>query len=121
MKRLLLLLLLATPASASEFLTHPNQMLTPGVTRDISLRTICRTKWGADERGVTKAMKDNVAEKYMFDVATCPFTKIRGKRVRRYEIDHLIPRSIGGADEEANLWPQCYEPPMADKSQQADG
>lgn len=25
-----------------------------------------------------------------------------------YEFDHLIPRSLGGADVEANLWPQLW-------------
>jgi len=27
---------------------------------------------------------------------------------RRCEIDHLIPRSLGGADVPANLWPQPF-------------
>jgi hypothetical protein len=29
----------------------------------------------------------------------------------RYEIDHLIPLELGGADVVANLWPQSYETP----------
>jgi len=66
-------------------------------------------------------MKQSVINAYHFSVATCPFTVIKGKRVRRAEIDHLIPRSIGGADDPRNLWPQCYEPPNKDKSKQADG
>jgi 5-methylcytosine-specific restriction endonuclease McrA len=43
------------------------------------------------------------------------------KRVHRLEIDHLIPRSIGGADDVRNFWPQCYEPVNKDKSKQLDG
>jgi hypothetical protein len=27
---------------------------------------------------------------------------------RRCEIDHLVPRSIGGADDVRNLWPEPY-------------
>jgi hypothetical protein len=47
-------------------------------------------------------MKQNFIDAYEFDVKQCPFTTLKGKRVRRLEIDHLIPRSIGGADDEKN-------------------
>jgi 5-methylcytosine-specific restriction endonuclease McrA len=66
-------------------------------------------------------MKQHVIDAYNFDVKTCPLTSLKGKRVRRLEIDHLIPRSIGGADDEQNLWPQCYEQVKPDKSQQENG
>jgi hypothetical protein len=33
----------------------------------------------------------------------------------------MRPRSLGGADDEANLWPECYEVVKSSKSQQADG
>ena len=52
---------------------------------------------------------------------TCPHTVRKGKAMRRGEIDHLIRRSLGGADDVRNLWPQCYEPVRSNKSQQADG
>ncbi|PIT01989.1 hypothetical protein TSA1_15365 [Bradyrhizobium nitroreducens] len=113
--------MLASPVLAEEYITHPRWDLTPGVVRDISVTQICRTKWGEDARGVTAAMKQNVIDAYRFDVNQCPLTTFRGKRVRRLEIDHLIPRSIGGADEEANLWPQCYEQVRPDKNEQENG
>jgi 5-methylcytosine-specific restriction endonuclease McrA len=116
-----LLILFASPALSEEFITHPRWDLTPGVTRELSVRQICRTKWGQDTRAVTAAMKRNVIDAYDFDVKKCPLTSLKGKRVRRLEIDHLVPRSIGGADDERNLWPQCYEKVKADKSQQEDG
>lgn len=30
---------------------------------------------------------------------------------RRFEIDHLISRELGGTDTIKNLWPQCYGGP----------
>lgn len=111
----------ASPVVAEEYITHPRWDLTPGVIRDLSVKQICRTKWGEDARGVTAAMKQNVIDAYRFDVNQCPLTTFRGKRVRRLEIDHLIPRSIGGADDEKNLWPQCYEQVRPDKDEQENG
>ncbi|MGT2501253.1 HNH endonuclease [Bradyrhizobium guangxiense] len=116
-----LLSFVASPVLAEEYITHPRWDLTPGVVRDLSVRQICRTKWGEDARGVTPAMKRNVIDAYRFDVNQCPLTTFRGKRVRRLEIDHLIPRSIGGADDERNLWPQCYEQVRPDKDEQENG
>jgi 5-methylcytosine-specific restriction endonuclease McrA len=118
---LCLLVLFTTPAFSEEYPTHPRFYLTPGLTRDLTVTKICRTKWGQDARAVTAAMKQHVIDAYNFDVKTCPLTSLKGKRVRRLEIDHLIPRSIGGADDEQNLWPQCYEQVKPDKSQQENG
>lgn len=60
--------------------------------------TICATKWGRDARHVTEAMKRQVYEDYGV------------KKVERVccEVDHLIPRDLGGADDIANLWPQPW-------------
>ena len=33
---------------------------------------------------------------------------IRDQHGRKCEIDHLVPRSLGGADVPANLWPQPF-------------
>lgn len=116
-----LLVLCISPALSEEYITHPRFDLTPGLTRELTAKQICRTKWGQDARAVTAAMKQNVIDAYDFDVKKCPLTSLKGKRVRRLEIDHLIPRSIGGADDERNLWPQCYEQVKADKSKQENG
>jgi hypothetical protein len=66
-------------------------------------------------------MKRTVMAEYHFSRSVCPFTTYKGKHVRRVEIDHLIPRSLGGADDTRNLWPECYEQVETDKIQQADG
>lgn len=86
----------------------PDLGKTPGVSRaGLSKATICATTWGKDARHVTQAMKDQVFALYGFsgyDDARCePDT--HGKTC---EIDHLISRELGGADEVENLWPESY-------------
>lgn len=109
-------------ASATGWPKQPDSATTPGKVRtDLSLHKICTTKWGLDERSVTSAMKASVRETYHFKDSSCPITPYKGKQVRRAEIDHLVPRSLGGADDVANLWPECYEPIKAQKSAQLDG
>ncbi len=88
---LILLLLLAGPI-------RPNPVHTPGVVRDLTQQTICTTRWGVDRRMVTQAMKRQVFKNYGIPWADHGL----------YEVDHLIPRSLGGADAVANLWPQAW-------------
>jgi len=112
---------LSGPAYADGWPTEPDHTLTPGKTVNISLSKICSTSWGTDARHVTDAMKQQVIAAYHFDVSNCPKSHLNGKLVSRLEIDHLVPRSLGGADDVANLWPECYELTEADKSQQENG
>lgn len=110
---LLLALLFQPPAAASvgvfplpvavdqsdgEVAPRPNALLTPGRTRPLSLDVVCSTRWGVDRRVVTTAMKRHVFAAYGLAWDT------RGE----YEVDHLIPRSLGGADDVLNLWPQPW-------------
>jgi len=75
----------------------PNPTLTPGVVRpEITIVEVCRTKWGRDVRRVTDAMRREAMRRY-----GVPWAKRH-----LYEIDHLIPRDLGGADVVDNLWPQ---------------
>ena len=91
------------PAFAGDL---PDLNLTPGVVRgDLSLAQICATKWGEDKRLVSDAMKKQVDQEYASTV--CPSGKA--------EIDHLVSREVGGADDVHNLWKQCYELPVAGK------
>lgn len=76
----------------------PNPALTPGAVRPLSVEQICETKWGADRRVVTEAMKIHVFAAYGI-----PLTDRT-----RYEVDHLVPRELGGADDLLNLWPQPW-------------
>lgn len=85
----------------------PDPQLTPGAVRPLTPHAICATRWGEDPRAVTEAMKHDVFAAYGFtgnDDPRCRSTREN----RRCEIDHLVPRSLGGADVTANLWPQAY-------------
>ena len=81
--------------------------LTPGVARHLSRKAICSTKWGKDARHVTEAMKRDVFAKYGLSGNDDPAC-VADSRGRHCEIDHLISRELGGADDEANLWPEPY-------------
>jgi hypothetical protein len=99
------LLLFAAPALARDL---PDPVLTPGVARtDLTLAQICSTKWGRDARAVTAAMKRQVFKAYGLtgnkDRACVP-----DAHGRRCEVDHLISRELGGADDVRNLWPEAY-------------
>lgn len=87
------------------FLPDPN--ITPGVVRDISLDEVCNTKWGKDARAVTEAMKNQVYKAYGTErgVGACALSP------RGCEVDHLISRELGGADDVKNLWIQPYGGP----------
>lgn len=87
------LLLLALPQQFA----LPNHKLTPGVARNMSLKTLCTTKWGKDVRAVTQKMKVESCKAYGVS------TKCPGKD---WELDHLISRELAGADDIKNLWPQ---------------
>lgn len=82
---------------AQPFHNLPNPQWTPGLTRALTKDQICNTKWGQDERKVTQRMKVQVCVMYGI-TSGCP-----GKG---YEIDHLISRELGGADDIRNLWPE---------------
>jgi hypothetical protein len=80
----------------------PNLQLTPGLARtDLTQDQICTIKWGKDERAVTQAMKTQIFKEYNYPQLNkdprCPC-----------EIDHLISRELGGADDVRNLWVQPY-------------
>lgn len=74
----------------------PLRAVTPGEARDIATHEVCTTAWSKDARHVTASMKRLVCARY--GVKECPGPK--------WEIDHLIPRELGGADVAINLWPQ---------------
>lgn len=97
-------LLLPVAAGAADL---PNLSLTPGVTRPgLTVEQICKTKWGHDQRAVTAAMKRQVFAEYGLTGNDDKFCRPNG-----CEIDHLISRELGGADDVRNLWPQSYAGP----------
>jgi hypothetical protein len=85
-----------------------NQTNTPGVSRSGLTKTkICATKWGKDERHVTDAMKRQVFALYGYSGYSDPHC-VADAHGKTCEIDHLISRELGGADDIKNLWPEAY-------------
>ena len=102
MRKWIIALLLWSGLATAAPAVLPNLELTPGVARtDLTIEKICHTKWGLDKRHVTAVMKREVEKAYHFKASECPSGRV--------EIDHLISRELGGADDVKNLWPQCYE------------
>ena len=86
----------------------PDLAKTPGLTRTgLSKAKICSIKWGKDERHVTAMMKQQVFRLYGYSGYDDPRC-VPDSHGRRCEIDHLICRELGGADDPKNLWPQAY-------------
>lgn len=75
----------------------PNPLYTPGAVTSMDRGQICSKKWGLDRRFVTLQMKKHVCLLYGITQG-CPGPK--------WEVDHLIPRSWGGADDIRNISPQ---------------
>lgn len=97
-------LLLMTVISFAHAGDLPDLKLTPGVSRNLTLDVICTTKWGKDHRAVTEAMKAQVYAAYGLKnrQGEC------NQSPRGCEIDHLLSRENGGADDVKNLWPEHY-------------
>jgi hypothetical protein len=85
----------------------PDPGLTPGMARELSLDQVCNTSWSKDKRHVTVKMKSEVFVLYNLSGNTDKSCKL-DRHGRRFEIDHLVSRELGGADVVENLWPQCY-------------
>lgn len=92
--------------------TLQSPALTPGVTRTppLPVAQLCSTKWGKDRRAVTEAMKLQVFHEYGFTGDHDPrlMPDAHGETA---EIDHLISRENGGADDVKNLWVEPYAGP----------
>jgi len=97
MHALILAATLASPAVAGDLDIYPDPTLTSGSVR-IDGKTIAQTCHHAMEhRGsMSHSRRDEVQLRYHLPTGTHP----------DYEIDHLIPLCLGGADDPANLWPQ---------------
>lgn len=82
--------------------------LTPGKVRsELTIAQICATRWGEDHRAVTAAMKRQVYQRYGFAGPKDPRCT-PDRTGRTCEVDHRVPRCVGGADDLANLSPQPY-------------
>jgi hypothetical protein len=84
--------------------TTPDTVLTPGASRTVDKADICNTKTGT-VRDVDDALKQQVRMRY--SLASKHDKWCSG--TEGCEIDHLIPLTIGGANDIKNLWPQNYD------------
>lgn len=78
----------------------PDLNCTPGVATELTKEQVCSRAWGKDERKVTEQMKRKTYSDY----------GILSHKPGEFEIDHLISRELGGADDAQNLWPEAAEP-----------
>ena len=88
-------LMLASPAFAKLPAIVPGPTLTPGAVRTTDRRKSAHRHAPAAALG--RARDDRIYGRY----------GLRARiRIRTSTLDHLIPLGIGGADDEANLWPE---------------
>ena len=91
------LLSTATSAAALEVI-RPNPKLTPGAILTTDAAEACRSGYSKSVRHTSGQLKHRVYEEYGIE-----------KKSGHYEVDHLIPLSIGGADKIENLWPESRD------------
>jgi hypothetical protein len=94
--------------------TWPNRMLTPGaVDQTVTSETICAHDWGsgqppqagAGDLTYSKAARHTSAE--LKDEVFAEYNLVNPHdNGQSYEVDHLVPLSLGGADVRENLWPE---------------
>jgi hypothetical protein len=105
----------------------PNHNLTPGAIALTDKKVICTKKWGKDARAVTAAMKAEVYAEYGQKprAGICAIVSHKNKagelvKNTGCEIDHLVSRELGGADDVKNLWAQPYLTPDQPGAYQKD-
>lgn len=76
----------------------PNRAVSPGIVRTKDLKELCDKSFRTGKfRHTTHKMKVDVCHKYGI-MTGCPGPN--------WELDHIISLTVGGADEEGNLFPQ---------------
>jgi hypothetical protein len=89
---ILALALLAGPAWGQSL---PDPALTPGAVRTTDVGEMC-SHGTRDLRYWSRERDDRIMTEYGLPAGAHP----------DYEVDHLIPLGIGGADDDRNLWPE---------------
>ena len=99
----ILLALVAIPASGQQPAGSPpilpDPKLTPGDTLPVTLADIQVKGYSSKVRNVPISVKREVYASY----------GIAHWAKGEYEMDHLIPLSLGGSNSKKNLWPQSYQ------------
>jgi hypothetical protein len=74
----------------------PDAKLTPGDTFDVTAQDVCVAGYSKKVRAVPAWLKKQAYAEY----------GITQYKTGDYEVDHLIPLSLGGSNSIRNLWPQ---------------
>ncbi|MGA8660394.1 MAG: HNH endonuclease signature motif containing protein [Chthoniobacterales bacterium] len=74
----------------------PDPKLTPGDVFDVTIQDICIPGYSKKVRAVPRAFRIQAYRKY----------GITSPNPGDYQLDHLIPLSLGGSNSIRNLWPQ---------------
>lgn len=91
------LLFAATSAIAGDPIL-PNPKLTPGAVLTTNTSLICQSGYSRSVRHTSGQLKHKVYVEYGIEAKS-----------GYYEVDHLIPLGIGGADLRENLWPESRD------------
>ncbi len=73
----------------------PNPALTPGATLDVKREDLCGSEYTSPADKIPITLKRQTFDRYGLSPATVG-----------YNVDHLIPVSLGGSNSPKNLWPQ---------------
>jgi hypothetical protein len=85
------------PAAKAPDTGLADPVLTPGAVVNVDVETLCHVGYAASARHYDRELRNHVFASYGL---------IAVDR-RDYEIDHLLPLSLGGApDDPRNLWPE---------------
>lgn len=89
------LALLTAPPAGAEPTIVPDPTLTPGAVRTTNVGEICSTPT-SQLRHWSRDRDDKIMREYGLPTGAHP----------SFEVDHLIPLCLGGADSDPNLWPE---------------
>ncbi len=81
--------------SQSAYPSLPNSTLTPGATLDVTREELCRSDYTSPADKIPIALKQQTFDRYGISPDAIG-----------YNVDHLIPVSLGGSNSAKNLWPQ---------------
>jgi hypothetical protein len=89
------LTLALAPAALADAPIRPDPRFTPGAVATTDANLVCQSGYARSVRHTSGKLKAFIYREYGTD-----------RRGGHYEIDHLIPLGLGGADVAANLWPE---------------
>jgi hypothetical protein len=88
-------LMAARPAAAKDWAIIPDPTITPGAVRTTDVGAICSTPT-SELRHWSRERDDRIMAEYRLPLG--PHND--------FEIDHLVPLCLGGADTDSSLWPE---------------